>query len=63
MWREGWGLFEVTQSGPLASSRGNSIMEIVSWSSDGTGSHSKLAPEYFELAVMKANGNLLCLQA
>lgn len=53
----------VTQSGPHASSRGNSIMEIVWWPSRGTGSRGKLALEYFELAVMKANGNLPCLQA
>lgn len=59
----GGGCLRVTQGGPHASSRGSSIMEIVSWSSGGTGSHSKLALEYFELAVMKANGNLLCLQA
>ena len=38
-------------------------MEIIRWPPGGTGSHSKLALEYFELAVMKANGNLACLQA
>ena len=53
----------VTQSGPHAPSRENSIMEIVWWPSGSTGSRSKLALEYFELAVMKANGNLPCLQA
>lgn len=53
----------VTQRGPRAFVRGNSIMEIVWGPWDGTGSHGKLALEYFELAVMKANGNLECLQA
>lgn len=68
-WLSGWFVCvfvcvcTVTQSGPRASARGDSIMEIVWWPSGGTGSHSKLALEYFELAVMKANGNLACLQA
>jgi hypothetical protein len=49
-------------SGP-APPRGNSIIEIALLALGGTGSRSKLALEYFELAVMKANGNLACLQA
>lgn len=66
-WLSGWFVCvcvcTVTQSGPHASARGDSIMEIIWWPSGGTGSHSKLALEYFELAVMKANGNLAFLQA